>query len=191
MKINPDEPMTLLLARDGNPDAFRRLYQLHRETIYRLAYRYTNCPQDAEDILQETFIKAFKSVKNFQSSDMAVFAAWIYRIGFNCTMEHLRRNKRKRKDKQDPLSELPNDPAAPDSPETHTINSHTVEIIKHHLVELSPKQRLVFHLRHDRHLSLEEIAGQMDCSISSVKKHLYRAVERLRKMLTPLMEEIK
>jgi RNA polymerase sigma-70 factor (ECF subfamily) len=59
----------LLRAREGHEDAFRQIYDNHREPIYRLAYRYTRSQEDAEDMMQETFIKAFKAIKTFKKND--------------------------------------------------------------------------------------------------------------------------
>jgi RNA polymerase sigma-70 factor (ECF subfamily) len=92
--MNPNDRLAVLLAKEGNESAFRELYENNYETIYRLAYRYSRSPEDAEDIMQDTFIKAFKSIKKFDFSISSNFSAWIYQIGLNCSLDYLRKRKR-------------------------------------------------------------------------------------------------
>ena len=89
------EEMIILLAKEGHEEAFRQLYENHREQIYRLAYRYTKSQQDAEDIMQETFIKAFKKIRSFQFVNNSTFSSWVSRICINHSISFLRKQKRK------------------------------------------------------------------------------------------------
>ena len=106
------------LAKGGQPEAFRALYDRTRESVYGLAFRYVRSPQDAEDIMQETFIKAFKGIRRFDIRAGSSFTAWLGTICVHCAIEHLRRTRRRGGDVPMSLSDLPQEPASGDpSPE--------------------------------------------------------------------------
>ncbi len=87
-------------ARSGDSQAFRLLVEHHSRNIFRLAYRMTGNEQDAEDVVQETFLKAFRQLNGFE--ERSNFSTWLYRIGVNCALDLLR--KRRRHDEfQEPL----------------------------------------------------------------------------------------
>src|SRR6187397_1902630 len=75
-------------AMGGDEDAFRELVERHSRSVFRLAYRMTGSAEDAEDIVQETFVRAYKQLARFESRSN--FSTWLYRIGFNCSIDHLR-----------------------------------------------------------------------------------------------------
>jgi len=190
LAMDKNNKMVILLAKEGNRDAFRELYENNYEMVYRLAYRYAKSPQDAEDIMQEIFIKAFKGINSFDFNISTNFPAWIYQIGIHCSIEHLRKRKRRKVDQTESLSNIQNDPEAQNSsPEKTAIISQTATHMKKALQILSPKQRIIFDLRHLQHLDIKEIAEHLKCSESTVKKHLKRAILKLRKKLEPLWGE--
>ena len=82
--------------------------------IYRLAYYYSKSQQDAEDIMQETFIKAFKGIKKFDFNISSNFSAWIYQIGLHCSIDHLRKRKKRKTDQTDSLTDIRSEPEAQD-----------------------------------------------------------------------------
>jgi RNA polymerase sigma-70 factor (ECF subfamily) len=190
LAMDMNSEMTILLAKEGNESAFRNLYEGNYEMIYRLAYRYTKSPQDAEDVMQETFIKAFKNIRSFDLNINTNFSSWIYQIGVRCSIEHLRRRKSRKLDLTDSLSAFYSEPEAKDtSPEESAIAACAIAQLKKAVQALSPKQRVIFDLRHMQHLAIKEIAAHVQCSESTVKKHLNRAVSKLRKKLEPLWGE--
>src|SRR6187431_2876025 len=79
---------TVALARDGDSEAFRALVERHSRAVYRLAYRMTGSAQDAEDIVQETFLKAYRQLSRFESR--ANFSTWLHRIAVNCSIDLMR-----------------------------------------------------------------------------------------------------
>src|SRR4029078_13399872 len=79
------------LARDGDSDAFRALVDRHSRAVYRLAHRMTGNPQDAEDVVQETFLKAYKQLGRFESR--ANFSTWLHRLAVNCSIALIRGRK--------------------------------------------------------------------------------------------------
>jgi RNA polymerase sigma-70 factor (ECF subfamily) len=188
--MNTTDKLAILLAKEGNESAFRELYEKNYEMIYRLAYRYSKSKQDAEDIMQDTFIKAFKGIKKFDFSISTNFSAWIYQVGYRCSMDYLRKRQRRRADQIESLTDFHNEPRSQDSsPETTTIANQTMSQVKSALDILSPKQRVIFDLRHLQHKALKEISERLQCSQSTVKKQLQRAVLKLRNQLEPLWRE--
>jgi len=186
-----DESRYILRARDGDQASLRELYDRHRETIFRIAFRYTRSRQDAEDILQETFVRAFKALPSFDLERGTGFAAWIGRIGLHQTLELLRKRKRERRDLIIPLSGSNIDPPASlsFSPEKAAATAQTMDRLTAAFQELSPTQKMIFDLRFNRHLDIKEIAARLDVSPSSVKTHLKRASGKLRRRLEPLWRE--
>ncbi len=185
-----NEEITISLAKDGHENAFRRLYEDHREMVYRLAYRYTKTQQDAEDIMQETFIKAFKKIKDFSYQNCASFSTWLGRICINCSIDYLRKCKRRKMDQMISLTEMPMEPESNSSSPDEAVHAEQI----HHLIQksiqaLSPKQRIIFDLRYSQHRNIKEIAEYMNSSESSIKTHLFRLVSRLREQLGAVLEE--
>src|SRR2546421_3242963 len=96
-------------VREGNPDAFRVLVARHSRALFRLAYRMTGNEQDAEDMVQETFLRAYKQLHHFDGR--AGFGTWLYRIAANCSLDFIRARK-KRQEHHTPYDAT--DEAAPD-----------------------------------------------------------------------------
>ena len=178
--------MDVVLAREGNREAFRRLYERYRERIFSTAFRYSGSRQDAEDILQETFIKAFARIRTFDFRVSPNFSSWLLSISVNTAIDHLRRRGRRRDSKHISLADLSAEiPSADPSPEATAARRLALGRIRETLRILSPGQRAVFDLRFTEHMELKEIAGALGCSESNVKTQLARALTKLRKTLEP------
>ena len=189
-EMNTTDKLAIILAQQGHESAFRELYENNYAMIFRLAYRYTKSQQDSEDIMQETFIKAFKGIKSFDFNVSANFSAWIYQVGLHCTLDYMRKTKRRKIGQTESLSDFHTEPEAQDSsPEKSAIASQTIARVKNALYLLSPKQQIIFDLRHLQHMAIKEIAEHLQCSQSTVKKQLKRAVLKLREQLEPLWGE--
>jgi RNA polymerase sigma-70 factor (ECF subfamily) len=190
LEMNTNDKLVILLAKEGDESAFRELYENNYDMIYRLAYHYSKSQQDAEDIMQETFIKAFKGIKKFDFNISSNFSAWIYQIGLHCSIDHLRKRKKRKIYQTDSLTDIRSEPEAQDlSPEKTAIANQTIFQVKNALEILSPRQRLIFDLRHLQHRTLKEISDRLHCNKSTVLKHLQRAVSKLRNQLEPLWRE--
>lgn len=184
------DEQAVLLAREGHENAFRELYERHRAGVYGLAYRYARSAQDAEDILQETFIKAFKGIRKFGVSGNPSFAPWIKRICFHRCIEHMRRRQRRKEGQTMSLSEFRDGLATDEvSPERSADVRLLVGKILQALGGLSPKQRIIFDMKYLENREIPEIAETLGCSKSAVKTHLSRAAAKLRDDLTPIMED--
>jgi RNA polymerase sigma-70 factor (ECF subfamily) len=177
------DDVAISLAREGHEDAFRRLYDKHRERVYRIAYRYTRSVHDAEDVMQDTFVKAFKRIGKFHPQGDDSFASWLTSICINCAIDHLRWHSRRGMHEIVSLDNLPVDPAAGESPHTAAELEETIRLVRQAASRLSPRQRIVFDLRYNDHLSIKEIAELMNCSENAVKTHLSRSVRKLRSWL--------
>lgn len=184
-RLMPSE-IDVVLAKEGDREAFRRLYEEHRERIFRTACRYTTSRQDAEDILQETFIKAFARIRTFDFRISPSVSSWLAAICVNTALDELRRRGRRMGSKHVSLADLPAEiPADGPSPEAGAVRRFAVERIRETLRVLSPGQRAVFDMRFTEHLDIREIAGALGCSESSVKTQLARALAKLRRTLEP------
>jgi RNA polymerase sigma-70 factor (ECF subfamily) len=190
LETSMTDKWVILLAKQGNESAFRELYESNYEMIYRLAYWHSKSQEDAEDIMQETFIKAFKDIDKFNFDIGSNFSAWIYQIGFHCSMDYLRKRKKRKADQTESLTDIPNEPEALDSsPEKFAIANQIIYQVKNALNLLSPEQRIIFDLRHLQHQPVKEISDRLQCSQSTVKKQLQRAILKLRNQLEPLWRE--
>lgn len=185
--LQMSENMNVILAKEGHPDALLRLYEEHGHRIYRLALRQTSSKQDAEDIMQETFIKAFKRIHTFKFYISQNFSSWLNTICLNCTIDYFRRQRRKHQHKQVPLSDLYNDLQTHNpSPEKTVEMEQAGARIREALDVLPPKQRLIFEMRFYQHIAIKDIADNLQCSQSNVKTQISRAQRKLRKTLKPI-----
>ncbi|MFC2157841.1 RNA polymerase sigma factor [Acidobacteriota bacterium] len=185
-----NEEKIILLAKEGDPSAFRQLYESNFERTFRLAYRYTRSRQDAEDVMQETFINAFRGIKGFNFDLNTSFSTWLSRICINAAIGFLRKKKTRRVDQTDLFSTLTSEPVdRKESPEKAAVKSQSVSKIREAAGQLSPRQQIIFDMRYMRDFPVREIAEDLQCSQSSVKKHLNRAVTKLRKEMKPIWGE--
>jgi len=178
------EETNVQLAKEGRPEAFRTLYDLNRKNIYGLAFRYVRSPEDAEDIMQETFIKAFKGIRRFDDKVGSSFSAWLGTICVHCAIEHLRRSRRRGGEVPVSLDGLSQEPASADPSLERTVFARRLlsDVERAHGC-LSPNQQVIFDLRHRQHLDIKEISARMDCSESNIKTQLGRSLAKLRKFL--------
>ena len=185
------ENQTILLAKQGNEASFRQLYENHRETVYRLAFRYTRCQEDAEDVLQETFVRAFKKIKSFKNKNESSFAAWICRICINCSINFLRKQKSRKMDEMAPLSGIIVEPESQNpSPEKAADISRTLSQVQKAVKKLTHKQRIIFDMRFSQGKQIKEIAEILGCSESNIKTQIFRSLAKLRKQLQPIRSEL-
>jgi RNA polymerase sigma-70 factor (ECF subfamily) len=172
-----NERITIRHAQEGDREAFRKLFEENKNLIFSLAYRYTKNMEDAEDILQDTFIKAYHSLHTFHLQNNSTFSSWIYRICINCSIDFLRKNKKRKQssDQNIEIQEVPSSHFSTD-PESPRKLTDVQEKLNQVLEKLSTRQRMIFILKHYQEMGTKEIAEYMNCSEGSVKKQLFRAV---------------
>ena len=175
-------------ARTGNPEAFRVLVERHSRSVYRLVYRMTQNEHDAEDLVQETFLKACRQLHRFDGR--ASFGTWLYRIAANCATDLLRaRQSRAQKQvafhaetEENPMEQMPSH--AP-SPERLSLSSEIGRLLGPAMSQLSAQERAAFVLRHYEGCSIEEIGQALKVRPNAAKHSIFRAVQKLRRALEP------
>jgi RNA polymerase sigma-70 factor (ECF subfamily) len=172
-------------ARAGDEEAFGRLVARHSPAVFRLAYRMLGNEHDAEDTVQEAFLKAFRALREFESRSL--FSSWLHRITVNCSYDVLRRRARRA---EDPL-EPPDDEQAPRSelksedplPDRLVFGQQVQRRMRVALARLSDLERTVFTLRHHEGLALREIGDALGLDTSATKHALFRAVRKMREVM--------
>lgn len=178
-----DEKDILARARRGDTDAFEQLVTCYEKRVYAIALRSTGCPEDAADITQEAFVRAWRSVETFRGE--SGFSTWIFRITINLCVDFARR-----KATQVPTRSLTGleeeervipDPAP--TPEEHLENAELRRELSEALSELSEEHRQIVLLRDVSGLSYTEIAETLKISEGTVKSRLSRGRLALRETL--------
>jgi RNA polymerase sigma-70 factor, ECF subfamily len=177
-------------ARQGNQRAFGALVERHSRSVFRLAFRMTQNEQDAEDLVQETFLKAYKQLHRFDGR--SAFGTWLYRIAANCSLDLIRARKNRR-ERQTSISSETTDwldrVAAPDpSPERLARSGQVANLLKPALAQLTDLERTAFVLRHYEGRGIAEIAGVLGVETNAAKHSVFRAVQKLRRALEPVAE---
>lgn len=177
MQVNaaPEDGQLVAMALHGNPDAFATLVERYDRAVYHLAYRMLHHPEDARDATQEAFFKAFRSLRTFRQG--AKFSTWIFAIAYHACCDRLSRRKR------DSNEELPDraDPGA--GPEQQAIAQDEAARLRCAIDALPEKYRAVITLFHLQGRQYEEIASILELPMGTVKTHLFRAKEQLRRLL--------
>ncbi len=170
-------------ARKGDHQAFEELVRATYVGAYTLAYRLTGDEEDARDVVQEAYLRAFRGLKRFRGE--AQFTTWLYRITANCASTLLGKRARHRHDELDDEDVFVD--LSPDAdPEFSADRSATRERLRDALAELPPKLRAVVVLRDVYDLPHEAIAAELGISESACKVRLHRARRKLRERLYPL-----
>jgi len=185
-QMHADDAAAVAKARGGDQDAFRVLVERHSRSIYRLAYRMTGKPEDAEDVVQETFVRAYRQLGRFEARSN--FATWLYRIGFNCAIDYMRaRPRRESAESDEHLEQMAPTSSAP-SIDDLVYAGEIGERVQEALGALSPQERAAFLMRHYHGCSIEEICQTLDLKSNAAKHSIFRAVRKMRVALKPLME---
>ena len=172
--------MLTAAAQKGQEAAFEKLYILHREAIADLAFRYVGNYQDAEELLQDIFVRGFMAIKRYRPLPDARFFSWIYRIGINCAINFLKSKKRLSSRAISEVREMDENTARSMQPETQYGKGEIREAFDKGLEALSPKQKMIFILKNFEGMSTAEVAAHLKCSEGTVRKQFYRAVVKLR-----------
>jgi len=187
-KEKKQEQISIAALKAGDRAEFARLVDEYSNMVYRLGMRILNNPQDAEDALQETFLKAFRSIKNFK--EQSSISTWLYRIATNEALMMIR--KRKPEINQVDLQKE-DDSESYESleivdweklPEDRLLSDEVVDVLDESVRKLTPALRVVFVLRDIEGLSVSETAGILNLSEAAVKTRLSRARMHLREELS-------
>ena len=173
-------------AQADDIDAFCLLAQRYARRIHLLAFHYCRNAQDAEDLSQEVWLKAYQALRSFRSDSS--FYTWLRRITINAFLNHRRASffRRRGQTTAVQLVQIDSEPLETRSVSPENIyNKLLFESVLDALAELTPSQRLAFLLRHYEGMSYDEIANAMNCSSGTVKKGVSRAIVKLRARLSP------
>jgi RNA polymerase sigma-70 factor (ECF subfamily) len=178
-------------ARDGDREAFRTLVERHSRYIFSLAHRMTGSSQDAEDVVQETWLKAHNQLSRFEAR--ADFRTWLHRICVNCSID-LIRGRRHREDPHDP-AELAEGPlsgrgsAAQPPPDRLAASAQIQDRVQEALTGLTSLERAAFTLRHVEGMSIKEVGVALGLKTNATKHGIFRAVRKMRTALGPFVEQ--
>jgi RNA polymerase sigma-70 factor (ECF subfamily) len=181
-KATTDEKL-VRLAKQGDTRAFGKLMLRYQNKIYRLSRRMTETDEDAEDVLQDAFIKAFRKLSTFK--ERSKFSTWLYRITVNIALMKLRRRKLSTVSLSEPVetedSTIQRDieNGSPD-PLEKLVGMESAEILDKAIAGLRPNYRAVFVLRHVEGLSTRETANVLNIDVPAVKSRLHRARRELK-----------
>ena len=176
-------------TRGGDTAAFRVLVERYGRSVFRLAFRMTGNEFDAEDVVQETFLRAFKQLDSYESRSS--FGTWIYRIAANYSLDLIRSRKRhaarhvaESAEQEDALDSVKtNDPGQ----DRIYYSSQVKARLDAALQLLTDQERTAFQLRHFEGKSIEEIGAILDLGVSATKNSIFRAVRKVREALEPVV----
>ncbi len=178
----------------GERDAFRVLVERHSQNVFRLAYRMTGNQHDAEEVVQEAFLRAYQKLGQFAAR--ANFGTWVYRIAANYSIDRLRQRQKEESRREMPGAET-RDGAEDDAlarvadeaptPERLTQSVELRKQMEQALAALSHAERTAFVMRHWEGCGIEEIASVLESNSGAAKNTVFRAVQKLRQALQPLV----
>jgi RNA polymerase sigma-70 factor, ECF subfamily len=189
-RMHESDRASVAKACDGDSEAFRSLVERHSRYVFNVAYRLTGSAQDAEDIVQDTFLKAYKQLSRFEAR--ADFRTWLHRIAVNRSID-LIRTRRHKEFGQDPSDLERGGDAQPDrerlpGPDRLLLSTEIRERVNEGLGQLTASERLAFTLRHVEGLPIREVATAMGLKTEAAKNSIFRAVRKMRAALEPFVE---
>jgi RNA polymerase sigma-70 factor, ECF subfamily len=188
-RMEENDAVVVAQVLAGDRDAFRVVVERHSRSLFRLAYRMTGNEQDAEDVVQETFLRAYRRLNKFEARSS--FSTWLYRIAVNCSLDQSRKRRQQDEcqassnpEQVDLLSALPStDP----STERLVLSAEVRKKVEATLNELTEKEKAAFVLRHYEGMSIEEVGRAMGLRANAAKNNIFRAVQKLRRALAPVV----
>jgi RNA polymerase sigma-70 factor (ECF subfamily) len=185
-----EDQRLIKLAREGDQKAFETLLKKYRNLVYHVMIKMVRNPQEAEDLSQEAFIKAFNALSSF--NEEFAFSTWLMKIATNNCIDYLRKKKLRTYSIDEPIQykeeqvqiELPDhDP----TPEKTLLNEERSKLINGAIQSLPPRYRHVIVLRHQEEKSYEDIAEILKLPLGTVKARIFRAREMLNKRIKDIL----
>lgn len=180
----------VLRVQQGDKSAFDLLVIKYQHKIIQLVNRYVKDHSEAQDVAQETFIKAYRALGGFRGD--SAFYTWLYRIAINTAKNYLVSRSRRNSDYQIDIDDAEACENAPqlqgmETPERSLLNEEIIETIKTAIDNLPEEMRIAIMLREFEGMSYEEIAEAMDCPVGTVRSRIFRAREAIDNKLNPLL----
>lgn len=186
--MEPTDAVLVQRTLRGETEAYDALVRRHQRPVYNLVYRMIGNADDAGDLVQETFLRAYGALSSFRQD--ASFLTWLYKIASNLCIDRMRSRKSKGALSLDAELEEGREPAADrlSSPEDVVVRGAVGDIVHKAVMNLPARYRVVVVMRHLQHMSIEEIAEKLQLPSGTVKTHLFRAREMLRERLRPVLD---
>ena len=179
-------------VQQGDMLAYQELIRLYQKKVYRVIHSYHRDPEDAMEVLQDTFLKIYTARQTWERKHS--FSAWLYRIAINASIDRYRRSAKTRPASLEDVVETQLQRSAtarpPRNPADKLRDSERRRMLEKAIRRLPPRQREVLTLKYFGELQLEEIASALDCPLGTVKSNLHKAVMSLKDMLVAQREEL-
>lgn len=183
--VREEDGALVTLAQGGDAKAFEQLVERYKQKAYRIAFDFSRDRDEAKDLSQEAFLRAYTNLKKFDGR--SGFYTWFYRILVNICLDHRRKTQRTSTEEFNETVETRVDASHPASqsvaPDQHAMAGQMSRQVDAAVKALPPKQRTAFILKNHQGLSIREIAELMETAEGTVKVHLHRAVAALRQKL--------
>jgi RNA polymerase sigma-70 factor, ECF subfamily len=187
--VEVDESELIRAAQKGDQDAFARLVRIYDQSVLRLAMNLLRSPEDARDIYQEAFLRVHKNLNNFRFD--CSFHTWLYRIVTNLCLDQLRKRKVRKEEptvvttSEGPLDRMETvaEERVDGDPQRHLFAGELRARIKQVLEQLTPRERMVFELRHYQGMRLKNIGETLGTTEEAAKNCLFRATQKMRSRL--------
>lgn len=178
-----EENQLIQRAAQGDAGAFNTLMAAHERRMYAVALRMCGNPEDAQDCLQESMLRVYRSIGGFKAQ--ASFSTWLYRITMNTCLDELRRRKSRPAVSLDGLVDSGWSPSDDhEGPEQHALRTEARAALERSIHELPEDMRAAVVLRDIYGYSYDEIAKQLDANVGTIKSRISRARERLREKIS-------
>ncbi len=171
----------------GDKEAYGALVASHSESLFRVAFRITGNEADADDVVQEAFLRGYQKLESFERRSN--FGTWIYRIAVRCALDRIsapRAESRRVAEVSDPEQAEVQVADSAASPERLLLSGEILALQKQALRNLTPMEQAAFTLRHLEDCSTEEIAAALSIAPNAAKQAVFRAVQKMRSQLAPL-----
>jgi RNA polymerase sigma-70 factor, ECF subfamily len=162
---------------DGRREAFDIIVERHRRTVYQVCYRFVNNHEDAADLAQDVFVRAFKGLKNFKGESS--LGTWLYRVGVNACLNRVAAKR----PETEPIDAVQRVDAHAASPLDEVLRGERAVAVRQAIEQLPPKQKATLMLRVYQELSHEEIARILGSSVGAVKANFFHALGNLKRLL--------
>src|SRR5438045_1309095 len=185
--MDTSDATAITRARGGDSDAFRELVLRHSQPIFRVAYRMTGNQHDADDVVQETLLRAYRTLDRFE--ERANFSTWLHRIAVNCSLDLLRaRGRHDRHYGGDPEEAEMTGAAKSEAQQERLLLSAELQThVTKAMERLTGNERTAFVLRHFEGMPVEEIGRTLGIQVNAAKHTIFRAVRKLREALEPFV----
>jgi RNA polymerase sigma-70 factor (ECF subfamily) len=172
-----DDAELVAACLEGASGAFDAIVERHRRAVYQLCYRFVGNHEDASDLSQDVFIRAYRGLRNFRGQ--ASLGTWLYRIGVNACLNRVS----VKTPESEPIERREHVDTRAESPSERMLRSERSTLVRAAIAKLPPKQRAALILRMYHEMPHQEIAATLGISVGAVKANVFHALQSLKKIL--------